>query len=207
MGWPVLGYLLGKNFWRRDRDQIIPPRRMDAAVCRAEMCYPFGRKHGRHWAMKRREFIALHRKLRDCAAADARHRVAIPPATETARPMVPSRLDGERLPQLRLHDGRQRPRRHGQLRPDGCNGIDSDLRTSAIASAASRAWSTFWAIRSKYGWTASPSTVSETNGLRWKTAPPSSCSNAIMALVSEGWETPQRLAARVKLRSSQSARK
>jgi len=28
-----------------------------------------------------------------------------------------------------------------------------------------------------------------------------------MALVSEGWETPQRLAARVKLRSSQSARK
>src|SRR5262245_56186295 len=32
---------------------------MDAAVCRAEMCYPFGRKHGRHWAMKRREFITL----------------------------------------------------------------------------------------------------------------------------------------------------
>ena len=31
--------------------------------------------------------------------------------------------------------------------------------------------------------------------------------NPKMALVSEGWETPQRLAARVKLRSSQSARK
>ena len=41
-----LGYLLGKNFRRRDRDHLIPPRRMDAAVCRAEMCYPFGRKHG-----------------------------------------------------------------------------------------------------------------------------------------------------------------
>jgi len=88
---------------------------------------------------------------RDCAAADARHRAAIPatPATETTRPIVPGRLDGERLPQLRLHDGRQRPRRDGQLIPDGCKGIDSDLRTSAIASAASRAWSTFWAIRSK----------------------------------------------------------
>src|SRR5262245_40785263 len=25
MGWPVLGYLLGKNFWRRDRDHLVPP--------------------------------------------------------------------------------------------------------------------------------------------------------------------------------------
>ena len=41
MGWPVLGYLLGKNFRRRDRGHLIPPRRMDAAVCRAEVCYPF----------------------------------------------------------------------------------------------------------------------------------------------------------------------
>jgi hypothetical protein len=32
---------------------------MDAAVCRAEVCYPFGREHGRHRAMKRREFITL----------------------------------------------------------------------------------------------------------------------------------------------------
>ena len=54
-----LGYLLGKNFRRRDGDHLVPPRRMDAAVCRAEMCYPFGRKDGRHWAMKRREFITL----------------------------------------------------------------------------------------------------------------------------------------------------
>src|SRR5262249_54947438 len=29
------------------------------AVCRAEVCYPFGRKHGRHRAVKRRDFIAL----------------------------------------------------------------------------------------------------------------------------------------------------
>src|SRR5215510_5824932 len=32
---------------------------MDAAVCRAEVCYPFGREHGRDRAMKRREFITL----------------------------------------------------------------------------------------------------------------------------------------------------
>src|SRR5262249_199665 len=59
MGWPVLGYLLGRNFRRRDRDHLVPPGRMDAAVCRAEVCYPFGRKHGRHQAVKRREFCTL----------------------------------------------------------------------------------------------------------------------------------------------------
>src|SRR5262245_46957120 len=32
---------------------------MDAAVCRAEVCYAFGRKHGRHWAVKRRDFVTL----------------------------------------------------------------------------------------------------------------------------------------------------
>src|SRR5262249_44707818 len=42
-----MGYLLGKNIRRRDRDHLVPPRRMDAAVCRAEVCYPFGRKHGK----------------------------------------------------------------------------------------------------------------------------------------------------------------
>ena len=59
MGWPFLGYLLGKNFWRRDRDHLVPPRRMDAAVYRAEVCYLFGREHGRHQAVRRREFILL----------------------------------------------------------------------------------------------------------------------------------------------------
>src|SRR5215510_13393076 len=54
-----LGYLLGKNFRRRDRDRLVPPMRMDAAVCRAEVCYPFGRQHGRHRVVKRREFITL----------------------------------------------------------------------------------------------------------------------------------------------------
>src|SRR5262249_8428947 len=33
-GGVFLGYLLGKNFRRRDRDHRVPPRRMDAAVCR-----------------------------------------------------------------------------------------------------------------------------------------------------------------------------
>ncbi|HKR39481.1 MAG TPA: hypothetical protein VJU59_07325, partial [Paraburkholderia sp.] len=27
--------------------------------CRAEVCYPFGREHGRHRALRRREFITL----------------------------------------------------------------------------------------------------------------------------------------------------
>jgi len=48
VGWPVLGYLLRKNFRRRDRDHLVPPRKMDAAVCRAEVCYPFGGKHRSH---------------------------------------------------------------------------------------------------------------------------------------------------------------
>ena len=59
MGWPVFGLPPWKNFRRRDRDHLVPPRRMDAAVCRAEVCYPFGRKHGRHRAVRRREFIPL----------------------------------------------------------------------------------------------------------------------------------------------------
>src|SRR5262249_44034296 len=49
-----LGYLLGRNYRRRDRDHLVPPRRTDAAVCRAEVC---GREHGRHRAVRRREFI------------------------------------------------------------------------------------------------------------------------------------------------------
>src|SRR5215467_13539194 len=32
---------------------------MDATVWRAEVCYPFGREHGRHRAVRRREFITL----------------------------------------------------------------------------------------------------------------------------------------------------
>ena len=54
-----LGYLLGKIFGGVIGDHLIPTRRMDAAVCRAEMCYPCGRQHGRDRAMKRREFITL----------------------------------------------------------------------------------------------------------------------------------------------------
>src|SRR5262249_35856711 len=33
--------------------------RRGAASCRTEVCYPFCRKHGRHQAVKRREFITL----------------------------------------------------------------------------------------------------------------------------------------------------
>ena len=44
-------------------------------------------------------------------------------------------------------------------------------------------------------------------GSRWNNGPPSICSNRFMAFVREGCDTPQRLAARVKFRSSQSAKK
>src|SRR5262249_32118714 len=56
MGWPVLGYLLGKNFRQRDRDHIVPPRRMDAAVCRV-LSFRSGAREAS--AMKRRAFITL----------------------------------------------------------------------------------------------------------------------------------------------------
>ena len=54
-----LGYLLGRNYRPRDRDRLVLRRWMDAAVYGAEVCYPFGREHGRHRAVRRREFITL----------------------------------------------------------------------------------------------------------------------------------------------------
>src|SRR6516165_4028114 len=59
----------GKNFRRRDRDRLVPRRWMDSAVCRAEVCYPFGGKHGRHRVVKRREFITLLESAADGLAA------------------------------------------------------------------------------------------------------------------------------------------
>src|SRR5262245_17817732 len=41
-----LDYLLGRNYRRRDRDHLIPPRRMDSAVCRAEVCFGIFGAHG-----------------------------------------------------------------------------------------------------------------------------------------------------------------
>src|SRR6516164_10244666 len=75
-GWPVLGYLLGKNFRRRDRNHLVSPRRMDAAVCRAEVCYPFGREHGRHRAVRRRVRTLLSARTethQPKVKSDARH--------------------------------------------------------------------------------------------------------------------------------------
>src|SRR5262245_42531294 len=56
MGWPVFGL---PHFRRRDRDRFVPRRRMDAAVCRAEVCYPFGSELRETLAVKRRAFITL----------------------------------------------------------------------------------------------------------------------------------------------------
>src|SRR6516165_2501220 len=52
-----LGYRLGRHYQQRDRDHLVPPRRTDAAVCRAEVCYPFCRTHRRHRGVKPRDFI------------------------------------------------------------------------------------------------------------------------------------------------------
>src|SRR5215472_16994581 len=41
-----LDFLLGRNYRRRDRDHLIPPRRMDSAVCRAEVCFGIFGSHG-----------------------------------------------------------------------------------------------------------------------------------------------------------------
>src|SRR6516165_8730895 len=77
-----LGYLLGKNYRRRDRDHPVPPTRMDAAVYRAEVCYPFGPKHGKasgsetarvHHPSRRRGSRMAARGTR-AAAGDARGR-------------------------------------------------------------------------------------------------------------------------------------
>src|SRR5262249_28013985 len=71
------------------------------------------------------------------------------------------------------------------------------------------AWarSAYWAMRLRMGRNARPSGVGVIGGLRWNSGPPSSCSRAEIALVSEGCEMPLRRAARVKLFSSHSARK
>jgi putative tryptophan/tyrosine transport system substrate-binding protein len=70
----LLGAEGGGLFWATSLEKIIGGvialisfrltwdvgRGMDAAVsCRSEVGYPFGRKHGRYWAVKRREFITL----------------------------------------------------------------------------------------------------------------------------------------------------
>jgi hypothetical protein len=42
------------------QETLAESKSRNAAVSRdAEVCYPFGGKHGRRWAVKRREFITL----------------------------------------------------------------------------------------------------------------------------------------------------
>jgi hypothetical protein len=72
--------------------------------------------------------------------------------------------------------------------------------------AAARASSVASAIRRRWGCTAWPSAVSAISGLRKNREPPNSRSNALIAFVIDDWAMPQRLLARVKLRSSHQGR-
>jgi len=67
-GEEVLAGKWGGLFWATSLEKIsggviaiisFRPGGWMAAVCRAEVCYPFGREHGRHRAVRRREFISL----------------------------------------------------------------------------------------------------------------------------------------------------
>ena len=55
-----MGYLLGKNI---GGEIALISFRLTwdgcSSLCRSEACYTSGRKHGRSWAVKRREFITL----------------------------------------------------------------------------------------------------------------------------------------------------
>src|SRR5262249_15121242 len=60
---------LEKNYRRRDRDRLVPPRRGDAAVWRAEVCYPFGPQHGKASGSETaRVHVACRRRSGDVAA-------------------------------------------------------------------------------------------------------------------------------------------
>src|SRR5215471_15949115 len=81
-GEEVLAGKWGGLFWATSLEKIIggviaiisfrPGGWMQQSA--APRCVTFGRKHGRHWAMRRREFIAL---LGSAAAADGRVAVRV----------------------------------------------------------------------------------------------------------------------------------
>ena len=67
-GEEVLAGKWGGLFWATSLEEIIGgviaifsfrPGGWMQQFCRAEVCYPFGREHGRHRAVRRRQFITL----------------------------------------------------------------------------------------------------------------------------------------------------
>ena len=80
-----MGYLLGKIFGGVIGDHLIPTRRMDAAVCRADVCYAFGRKHRKASGS---EAARVHIACRRCGGRMAM--LAIPTMPTWTPPKTPA---------------------------------------------------------------------------------------------------------------------